>query len=71
MSQTTTEPAPGQVWEDTFTEPCEWCSVLHVSPSHVLLQRRFGLGRYPRPDFGQGTRFRFIMVEEEEEPADA
>lgn len=60
-------PEQDDIWEDTFSQPAEWCQVLHVGTDHVLVQRRFGIGRYPLPDFTTGKRFRFIMVEQSEE----
>lgn len=57
------DPEKDDIWEDTLSTPTEWCSVLHVSTTHVLVQRRTGISRYEGDEFL--ARFRFIMVEEE------
>jgi hypothetical protein len=62
MSTTPKSPERDDIWEDTLSEPLEWCSVLHVSATHVTVQRRYGVARYEGDEFL--SRFRFIMKED-------
>lgn len=70
MTEKTDEPVKGQIWEDLSPidgkKMHEWVEVLHVSASHVIVQRRNGVGRYEREQFG--TRFVLVATGDEDQP---
>lgn len=55
-------PDIGVLYDDTRNG--DTVEILHVAPAHVIVQRKDGVNRYPRADFGEGERFVPSVVEE-------